>query len=194
LYHAVEIGYTRIEMLRVIRRNIKDILEGHLGGKNKNKAWLQCNRTDGHDDRGWRRSVLRLLVEKLETEGLWPLPTAYELTASPRGLVETFRLNPNIPWFVHRQSSGGRFCHAVGTFWERIEHMIRTIRLGVPAASTNRLGEQAVKSGLADYFQEISLKADKGNWNMMEVLEFQEAVAKIEAQRKPREEQRQPSP
>ncbi|KAI3324694.1 hypothetical protein HD806DRAFT_493365 [Xylariaceae sp. AK1471] len=174
-YPAVEMGHARIDILKAIRKEIKETLEEHLGG-NKNEDYIRCRRMDGVDDSSWRRSVLRWLVEMLEREGFWPVPLAYHCTASPKSLVETFRVNPNIPAFTHRRN--GRYCHADGPLWERIDKILHEIRFYVPATTANHLGQQAMKSGLAKFFQSLGLKADRGNWNVKEVLRFHEFVAK----------------
>ncbi|KAI8955594.1 hypothetical protein F4801DRAFT_574340 [Xylaria longipes] len=180
---SVEAGHARIEVLKIIHKDIKETLEQHLHGIQRTN-WLCCRRMDGEDDWGWRQSVFKSFVEMLEAEGIWPLPSAYMLTASPRSLVEIFRVNPNIPSFVHHHD--GRFCDADGTFWERIDKLLREIRFTLPAASANHLGEQAVKSGLASSFKSMGpgLSPNKGNWNLKEILEFlefQKAVAESES-------------
>ncbi|KAI1287921.1 hypothetical protein F5Y03DRAFT_380200 [Xylaria venustula] len=178
-YALIEIGHSRIEVLKMIRKDIKTTLEEHLHGKQK-KTWLRCRRTDGADDRAWRRSILIAFVTMLEAEGLWPLPSAHTLTASPRSLVEIFRLNPSIPSFAHRHA--GRFCEAEGAFWERIEKLLREVRFTLPAQSANHLAAQAAKSGLADYFRSrgLGIGLDKGRWNVKEIWEFYETLAESE--------------
>ncbi|KAI1421845.1 hypothetical protein F5Y12DRAFT_800383 [Xylaria sp. FL1777] len=185
-YAPIEIGHSRIEVLKLIRKDIKATLEEHLHGKEK-KSWLRCRRMDGGDDWVWRRSILRAFVEMLEAEGIWPLPSAYALTASPKSLVEIFRVNPSIPSFAHHHD--GRFCEPDSTFWEHIERLLREVRFTLPAQSANHLGEQAAKSGLAGYFESrhLGIGLDKGNWNVREILEFQETITEIG--RTPTEEQ-----
>ncbi|KAI0433816.1 hypothetical protein F5Y09DRAFT_350436 [Xylaria sp. FL1042] len=176
-YALIEIGHARIGVLRMIRKDIKTTLEEHLHGKPTTKSWLHsCRRTDGKDDSAWRHSLLRAFVAMLEAEGLWPLPSAYALTASPRSLVEMFRLQPSIPSFVHHRD--GRFCDADGAFWARIERLLREVRFTLPAQSANYLGEQAVRSGLANHLtsRDVGIGLDKGSWNVREILEFQEAI------------------
>ncbi|KAI0446498.1 hypothetical protein F4803DRAFT_17566 [Xylaria telfairii] len=179
---SVEVAHARIEVLKIIHKDMKDTLEEHLHGSQK-QIWLRCRRKDGEDDWGWRQSVFHSFVEMLEAEGIWPLPSAHMLTTSPRSLIEIFRVNPNIPSFVHHHD--GRFCDADGTFWERIEKLLREVSFTLPAVSANRLGEQATKSGLASYFKSegSSLSPNKGNWNLNEILEFlefQKVVHEIE--------------
>jgi hypothetical protein len=131
---------------------------------------------DGVDDWGWRRSALRLFVEVLEREGLWPVPLTYHCTASPKSLVDIFRVNPNVSAFTHRRN--GRYCHANGPFWERIDKILNEIRFHLPATTANHLGQQAMKSGLEKFFQSLGIKADRGSWNAKEILRFHEFVAK----------------
>ncbi|KAK5630476.1 hypothetical protein RRF57_006191 [Xylaria bambusicola] len=178
-YAPIEIGHTRIEVLKMIRKHIKATLEEHLHGK-RQSVWLRCRRMDGADDGAWRQSILVAFVEMLEAEGIWPLPSAYLLTASPRSLVEIFRVNPSIPAFMHHHD--GQFCEPDGTFWERIEKLLREVRFTLPAQSAIHLSEQAVKSGLAGHFKSkgLAIGLDKGHWNVREILEFQEAVATSE--------------
>ncbi|KAI0975341.1 hypothetical protein F4678DRAFT_323737 [Xylaria arbuscula] len=178
-YALIEIGHSRIEVLKMIRKDIKTTLEEHLHGR-QTKSWLRCRRTDGADDQAWRRSILIAFVEMLEAEGLWPLPSAYALTASPRSLVEIFRVNASIPSFAHRHA--GRFCEADGAFWERIEKLLREVRFTLPAQSANHLSAQAAKSGLAGYFRSrgLGIGLDMGKWNVKEILEFHEAIAESE--------------
>ncbi|KAI1131257.1 hypothetical protein F5Y10DRAFT_262439 [Nemania abortiva] len=172
----IEIGHSRMDALKIIRKEIKETLEDHLHGRRK-PSWLRCRRMDGDDDCGWRQSVLVSLVEMLVLEGIWPLPSAYTLTASPRSLVGIFRVNPNIPSFTHHHD--GQFCDADGTFWEHIEKLLLEINFTLPAASAYYLGEQAMKSGLANYFKSRhpGISSDKGNWSLKEILEFQKAAA-----------------
>ncbi|GAW11514.1 hypothetical protein ANO14919_008600 [Xylariales sp. No.14919] len=181
-YAPIEIGHSRIEVLKIIRKDIKETLETHLHGS-QNKNWLPCRRMDGGNDWSWRRSILRAFVKMLEAEGIWPLPSAYELTASPRSLVEMFRANPSIPSFAHHHDD--RYCDPSGTFWERIEKLLREVRFTLPAPSAKRLREQAAKSGLASHFTSMGPKInpDKGDWNIKEILEFVEfqgAVTEME--------------
>ncbi|KAI1348425.1 hypothetical protein F5Y01DRAFT_306746 [Xylaria sp. FL0043] len=175
-YALIEIGHSRTCVLKMIRKDTKTTLEEHLHGA-QTKSWLRCRRADGKDDSAWRQSILGAFVAMLEAEGLWPLPSAYALTASPRSLAEIFRLHPSIPSFVHHRD--GRFCDADGTFWERVERLLREVRFTLPAQSANYLSEQAVKSGLASYFEsrELGIGLDKGCWNVREILEFQEAIS-----------------
>ncbi|KAI0099212.1 hypothetical protein GGR51DRAFT_565026 [Nemania sp. FL0031] len=175
----VEIGHARIQALMLIRKDIKETLEEHLHGSDK-PSWLRCRRMDGSDDWGWRESVMVSLFEMLEAEGIWPLPSAYALTASPRSLVELFRVNPNIPAFMHHHD--GRYCDADGTFWEHIEKLLLEVNLALPVASTYHLGRQAMKSGLTGYFKSkgFGLSSVKGNWSLREIMEFQKAVAESE--------------
>ncbi|TGJ84368.1 hypothetical protein E0Z10_g4396 [Xylaria hypoxylon] len=174
----IEIGHSRIEILKMIRKDMKETLEEHLHG-NQNKSWLRCRRMDGENDWAWRRSILIAFVEMLEAEGIWPVPSAYTLTASPKNLVEIFRINPSIPSFVHHYD--GRCCDPDRTFWERIEKLLREVRFTLPVLSAGRLREQAAKSGLASYFESMGLRinSNKGNWNVKEILEFQKAVTEI---------------
>ncbi|KAI1751812.1 hypothetical protein F4782DRAFT_169169 [Xylaria castorea] len=175
---SVEVGHVRIEVLKIIHQDIRETLERHLYRSQKGN-WLRCRRMDGEDDRGWRQSVFESFVEMLEAEGIWPLPSAYTLTASPRSLVEMFRVNPNLPSFVHHHD--GRFCDADGTFWEGIEKLLREVRFTLPTASARHLHEQALKSGLGIYFKLMSTGSDhrwnKGDWNLIEILEFQDGIA-----------------
>ncbi|KAI0509043.1 hypothetical protein F5B22DRAFT_369497 [Xylaria bambusicola] len=175
-YAPIEIGHARIEVLKMIRKDIKDTLEEHLHGRG-GSVWLRCRRMDGADDGAWRQSILVAFVQMLEAEGVWPLPCAYQLTASPRSLVEIFRANPSISAFKHHHD--GQFCEPDGTFWERIERLLREARFTLPAQSAIHLSEQAVKSGLASHFRSrvLAIGPDKGHWNVREILEFQEAVA-----------------
>ncbi|KAI1153699.1 hypothetical protein F4825DRAFT_460954 [Nemania diffusa] len=168
----IEIGHSRMEVIRLIRQDIKSALEKHLHGR-REKGRLRCRRMDGADDWGWRRRVLTSFLEMLEAEGIWPLPSSYTLPASPRSLVEIFRVNPNIPSFIHYH--GGQFCDANATFWERIEKLLFEIEFTLPAASANHLGEQAVKSGLATYFKlrDVGFSLDKGSWSLKEIVKFQ---------------------
>ncbi|KAI8624234.1 hypothetical protein F5Y19DRAFT_324670 [Xylariaceae sp. FL1651] len=166
----IDIAHIRNGMLKFIRKSIKETLEEHLYGS-CNKSWVRCCRMDGRDDLPWRRSVLRSFVGMLQAEGLWPLPSAYDMTASPKFLVERFRRHPNLAAFTHHRN--GRYCHPDGTFWERIEKIIREVRITLPAQASNHLKEQAMKSGLADHFESMGLTADRVNWNMEETLEFQ---------------------
>ncbi|KAI0467162.1 hypothetical protein F4859DRAFT_278517 [Xylaria cf. heliscus] len=182
---TIEVGHVRIEVLKMIRKDIKETLGGHLNlnlNGNQKGNWLRCRRMDGKDDRGWRESVSRSFVEMLVNQRIWPFPSAYRLTASPRGLLELFRANPNIPSFVHHHHHGARFCDADGTFWERIEWLLREVSFTLPVASANHLREQAIKSGLASYFESkgTGLNPNKGHWSLTEILEFQAAIVEDE--------------
>ncbi|KAI0857030.1 hypothetical protein F4860DRAFT_374879 [Xylaria cubensis] len=178
----VEVGHVRIEVLKIIHKDIKETLEEHLHGSQRVNWRLRCRRMDGGDDWGWRHSVFESFVEILQAEGIWPLPSAYKLTASPRSLVEMFRVNSNIPSFIHHHN--GRFCDADGTFWERIEKLLREVRFTLPDASAKHLHEQSLKSELAIYFKLSSTGSDhrsnKGHWNLIEILEFQDIIAERE--------------
>lgn len=139
---------------------------------------------DGEDDGGWRQDVLRSLLNMLRAEGLWPLPTADKLTASPRSLVDIFRANPNIPAFVHHHHNhdddGGRFCcDADGAFWTRVESLLHEACFTLSAAAARRLGEQAAKSGLAGYLKsrDVGIRPDKGSWSLRDILEFQRRIS-----------------
>lgn len=175
--HVVEIGRARVEVLKIIRGEIKQAIEEHLHGRQA-QSRLRCRRTDGEDDRGWRRDVLRSLLEMLRAEGIWPLPSADELTASPRSLVEIFRVNPNIPAFVHRHDDD-RSCDADGTFWAHVEGVLHEVRFTLPVATARHLREQAVKSGLTSYFKsrDVGIRPDKGCWSLRDILEFQRAMS-----------------
>jgi len=167
---VAEIGHARIEILRIIRKEIKVTLEEHLHGA-ENEGYMCCTRLDGQEDVSWRRSVLRGFVEALEAEEIWPLPSAYDMTMSPKNLVGFFRLNPNLPAFTHK-GLNGRFCETDGTLWERTAQVLRNIRFYVPAATAHRLSKQAIKSGLDKYYGSMGLKLDKGSWSIKEVMEF----------------------
>lgn len=94
--------------------------------------------------------------------------------------MEIFRANPSIPSFVHQHD--GQFCEPEGTFWERMEKLLRDVRYILPAQSAIHLSEQAAKSGLESHFTSrgLGMGLHKGNWNVREILEFQEAVAEGE--------------
>jgi hypothetical protein len=165
-----EIGHARIEILRIMRKEIKVTLEEHLHGA-ENEGYMRCTRLDGEEDVSWRQSVLRGFVEALEAEKIWPLPSAYDMTMSPKNLVLFFRINPNLPAFTHK-GLNGRFCETDGTLWERTAQVLRNIRFYIPAATAHHLSKQAIKSGLNKYYDSMGLKLDKGSWSIKEVMEF----------------------
>ncbi|KAI1119078.1 hypothetical protein F5Y14DRAFT_438159 [Nemania sp. NC0429] len=189
-----EIGLARIEVLKIIRRDIKQTIEEHLHGRQQGQAQSsRCRRADGENDAGWRQSVLASLLEMLRAEGIWPVPPADRLTASPRSLVEIFRVNPNIPAFAHHhhgkgegEGDGGRSsCDADGPFWARVEALLHEARFALSAAAAGHLSEQAAKSGLAGYFASkdlgVHLRPDKGCWSLKDILAFQAAVSRAAA-------------
>ncbi|KAI1825654.1 hypothetical protein F4861DRAFT_537900 [Xylaria intraflava] len=170
-----EIKQTRQQALMAIRKDIKITLEDHLHG-NRDKL-DHCTRVDGRDDYGWRHSILRLFVNMLQKQNLWPVPYADELTVSPRSLIELFRANPNIPHFVHRFDDSA--CDAEGTFWEHIEVILREeIRFTPGERTATHLKNQAEKSGLAEYLHlgDSELSAEKDSWTLKEIREFQDAI------------------
>ncbi|GAP92165.1 putative nuclear pore protein [Rosellinia necatrix] len=174
----IEIGHSRIEVLKLIRKDIKETVERHLHG-NQNRGRPCCGRTDGDDDLIWRRGMLETFLKMLDREGIWPLPPAHMVTASPRSLVEIFRVNPEIPSFIHQ----GRFCEADGSFWHRIDKLLGDIYFILPQASAKHLRAQAEKSGLADYFKSKGPRfaPDRGIWKVKEILEFQKAITESES-------------
>jgi hypothetical protein len=193
----------RFEVLKLILKEITETIDDHLHGKYKESFTDQCRRMDGADDWAWRASLLFCLTEVLENDGLWPLPTMYTCAASPRTLADLFRVNPNIPAFVHhhrhrhshhsRHHSRGRsrsrgqcFCDAEGTLWERIEFLLRTTSFVPSPASADYLAAQAAKSGLKRYFETKEDEIDdlpapaKGIWNVKDIMIFQRALAQGE--------------
>ncbi|KAI0391471.1 hypothetical protein F5Y17DRAFT_405909 [Xylariaceae sp. FL0594] len=169
-YVAAEIGHARIEILRVIRKEIKATLEEHLHGI-EHDGHIRCVRLDGEEDRAWRRSALRAFVEALKSEELWPLPPASHITTSAKSLEAFFERNHNLPAFTHR-GFDGRFCDTDGTFGERIGKLTRSIRFYVPAVTGHHLSKQAIESGLDEYYQSMGLKLDMGSWSVNEVVGF----------------------
>lgn len=142
---------------------------------------------DGKDDSSWRRRVFRSFVRVLDKEGMWPIRSSYEVTASPRSLVELFHNNANLPSFVHHGGDGDgdqvcegddQFCDVDGTFWRRIENVLRGVYFTLPSVSVDYMSRQAEKSGLASYFKArgLDLRSENGTWNMRAILKFQRAV------------------
>ncbi|KAI2641039.1 hypothetical protein GGS21DRAFT_547363 [Xylaria nigripes] len=175
---AIEIAHVRMKALQLIRKEMKETLEDHLNGRARSD-FVCCMRNDGANDRGWRRDILVLFVDMLQAHHIWPLPSVNGMKWSPRDFVELFRVNANIPAFTHY--GFGRFCDARGTLWERLEKKIlHRLRFNAAAATASHLREQAIKSGLDIHLRpnEDMLQPEQGNWNMDEIYQFQESMAK----------------